>query len=318
MPTAISQRRRGLFGTAGDKTPCIAASTANLTLSGEQTVDGISLVEVSSDRCLVKDQTTASENGIYVVATGTWQRAEDWDGRDDVVEGTMVGVNRGTANADTYWKITTTGTITIGTTSVTIARTNFHVYSEVNTMSALLTASTSNGVVIMLGFHTKGDGGGGEFFWDSSANKNTHNGGTIIDPTNAADLATWDASAKTTWFTAGSGTGCWKRVDPRIIANSFGAKGDGTEDDASAWRQTVASLPSIGGTAFGIPGNTYLMEADQPDPYQGGTNATVVIKDKDNIHIDLTGCIIKQTGLTSSPDSSIASILCQVSYISRP
>ena len=123
MPTAISQRRRGLFGTAGLKSPCLAASTANLTLSGEQTVDGIALVAVSRDqliqnRCLVKDQTDGSENGIYVVSTGTWQRAEDFDGVDDIVEGTMVWVNRGTANADTQWRVSNIGVITIGTTTI--------------------------------------------------------------------------------------------------------------------------------------------------------------------------------------------------------
>jgi len=120
MATATSTRRRGLTGTAGNKTPCIAGSTANLTLSAEQTVDGIALV--ADDRVLCKDQTDGIENGIYVVATGAWQRAVDWDGAGDVVEGTMVRVNRGTTNSDTYWRISTTGTITIGTTDVTMVQ----------------------------------------------------------------------------------------------------------------------------------------------------------------------------------------------------
>ena len=54
-----------------------AASTANLTLSGTQTVDGIALV--AGDRILAKDQTTTSANGIYVVAAGAWARALDQD-----------------------------------------------------------------------------------------------------------------------------------------------------------------------------------------------------------------------------------------------
>ena len=106
----------------GLKSPCIVASTANLTLSGTQTIDGIALV--AGDRVLVKDQTTASENGIYAVNTSTWAREPDWDGVIpvvDVVEGTLVPVSRGTANADTIWKVTNTGAITIGTTSVTLA-----------------------------------------------------------------------------------------------------------------------------------------------------------------------------------------------------
>jgi hypothetical protein len=52
-----------------------AASTANLTLSGEQTIDGVSVV--AGNRVLVKDQSTASQNGIYVAAAGSWARAAD-------------------------------------------------------------------------------------------------------------------------------------------------------------------------------------------------------------------------------------------------
>lgn len=52
-----------------------AATTANITLSGEQTIDGVSLV--AGDRVLVKNQSTASQNGIYVVAAGSWARASD-------------------------------------------------------------------------------------------------------------------------------------------------------------------------------------------------------------------------------------------------
>lgn len=54
-----------------------AATTANITLSGAQTIDGIALV--AGDRCLVKNQTTTSQNGIYVVAASTWSRATDMD-----------------------------------------------------------------------------------------------------------------------------------------------------------------------------------------------------------------------------------------------
>jgi len=52
-----------------------AASTANLTLSGEQTIDGVSVV--AGNRVLVKDQSTASQNGIYVASASSWSRATD-------------------------------------------------------------------------------------------------------------------------------------------------------------------------------------------------------------------------------------------------
>ena len=121
MASVSTDRRRGINSSAAIKAPCIAASTGNLTLSAEQTVDGIALV--AGDRCFAKDQTDTTEIGIYVVASSTWARAVDFDGTYDVVEGTIVPVSRGTVNSDTYWKISNTGTITIGTTSLTVAAT---------------------------------------------------------------------------------------------------------------------------------------------------------------------------------------------------
>jgi hypothetical protein len=99
----------------------VAASTGNLTLEAEQTVDGIALVD--GDRVFAKDQTDTTEIGIYIVSTGTWTRAPDWDGTIDVGEGTMIPVSRGPTNGDTYWKITNTGTITVGTTAITLQAT---------------------------------------------------------------------------------------------------------------------------------------------------------------------------------------------------
>ena len=66
------------------KQPVRVATTANVTLSGEQTIDG---VLTSVDRILVKDQTTGSENGIYVTAAGAWARAADADTDAEVIAG---------------------------------------------------------------------------------------------------------------------------------------------------------------------------------------------------------------------------------------
>lgn len=117
---AQTDRTTGLKGNVGMKIPVRAASTANLTLSGEQTVDGVALV--TGDRILVKDQTTASENGIYVVDTGSWSRSKDFNGAFDAVKGTIIHVNEGTSNVGSFWELTTTDGFTIGTTSLTFAR----------------------------------------------------------------------------------------------------------------------------------------------------------------------------------------------------
>lgn len=93
-----------------------AATTANLTLSGAQTIDGVSLV--AGDRVLVKDQTTASANGIYVVATGAWSRATDLDEGAEFTNGVAVTVEQGTANGDKAFVMSTDGAITVGTTAI--------------------------------------------------------------------------------------------------------------------------------------------------------------------------------------------------------
>jgi len=93
-----------------------AASTANLTLSGTQTVDGVALV--ANDRILVKDQTTQSANGIYVVAAGAWTRTTDADTWNELVSA-YVFVEQGTVQADSGWVCTVDQGGTLGTTNVT-------------------------------------------------------------------------------------------------------------------------------------------------------------------------------------------------------
>jgi hypothetical protein len=116
MPT---DRLSGLNGESAIKVPCRACSTSNITLSAEQTIDGIAIVD--ADRVLVTGQTTTSENGIYTASTGVWSRSADWNGVKDVVTGTLTYVHSGTSNSG-YWYVATTGTITVGTTSTTISR----------------------------------------------------------------------------------------------------------------------------------------------------------------------------------------------------
>lgn len=93
-----------------------AASTANLSLTGTQTVDGVALI--ANDRILVKDQTTGGQNGIYVVAAGAWARATDNDTAAEMV-GAVVPVEEGTVNADKIFLQTVNAPITLGTTTTT-------------------------------------------------------------------------------------------------------------------------------------------------------------------------------------------------------
>ncbi len=85
------------------------ATTANVTLSGLQTIDGVTLV--ANNRVLVKSQSVGTENMIYVVGSGAWSWL-DWAYSPN----SFVFVEEGTVNADTGWMLTNNGTISPGST----------------------------------------------------------------------------------------------------------------------------------------------------------------------------------------------------------
>lgn len=101
------------------KASAVVATTANITLSGTQTIDGIALV--AGDRVLVKNQTTASANGIYVVAAGAWTRSTDADTWAKLVSA-FVFIEKGTVGADTGWVSTVDAGGTLGSTAVTFSQ----------------------------------------------------------------------------------------------------------------------------------------------------------------------------------------------------
>lgn len=92
------------------------STTEEITLSGEQTVDGIALS--AGDRVLVKNQdSNPEENGIYVVSATAWSRSSDGDA-GDLDAGAFVFVEEGTSYADTGWILATDNPITVGTTEL--------------------------------------------------------------------------------------------------------------------------------------------------------------------------------------------------------
>ena len=102
------------------KDSVMAATTANVTLSGTQTIDGISLV--AGNRVLVKNQSNGYENGIYVVASGAWARSTDANASVDVTPGMFTFVEQGTTNGDNGFTLTTDATINLGTTNLTFTQ----------------------------------------------------------------------------------------------------------------------------------------------------------------------------------------------------
>jgi len=97
----------------------VATVGTSLTLSGEQTIDGVT---TTTDRILVKDQSTASQNGIYVTATGAWARATDADANAEVTSGLYTFITEGTTLGGQGFVLTTDDPITVGTTNLTFSQ----------------------------------------------------------------------------------------------------------------------------------------------------------------------------------------------------
>jgi len=101
------------------KGSCVAATTTNITLSGLQTIDGISVV--AGDRVLVKNQTTQSQNGIYVASASAWARSTDANTWNELVSA-FTFVEQGSTQSDSGWVCTVNKGGTLGTTAVTWAQ----------------------------------------------------------------------------------------------------------------------------------------------------------------------------------------------------
>jgi hypothetical protein len=118
-------RINGLLGNLGMKTPVCCMTTGPITLSGQQTVDGVALLQPSptnAQRVLVAHQSDATTNGIYLCQGLAWTREPDFDGPQDIVQGSQVFVTGGTANSGTLWKVTTPDPIVIDTSNITFGQ----------------------------------------------------------------------------------------------------------------------------------------------------------------------------------------------------
>jgi len=213
------------------------ATTANIaTLSGLLTVDGVTLV--AGDRVLVKDQSTASQNGIYVAASGAWARATDADStspNSEIKTGMFVYVTDGTENANSGWVVSTTGSITVGTTAITFAQ--FNGLGDVTVTSGQLTKTGNN-----LGLATVSLGAGSNFVKITVDSYGRISGTTAVA---AADL---------------------NAVYGSQTANQFLAAPNGSAGNPSFRAIALADLSAVNRTA-GDTGTGHLL-------YNGTTQAT--------------------------------------------
>jgi hypothetical protein len=148
MTSATTDRLAGFLAASAIKTPCRVATTANITLSATPTIDGVAVV--AGDRVLVKDQTDTTENGIYVVDSGSWTRAKDFDGSKDVVDGTLVYVRAGTANQG-FWYASGTDPIDVDTDAITFTQASSVLATVSAFVQTIFNDSTASDVLTTLG-----------------------------------------------------------------------------------------------------------------------------------------------------------------------
>ena len=119
----VDSARQGLDVKASVRVATTAAINLSTDLEAGDVIDGVTLAE--GDRVLVKNQGTASENGIYVAvasAAGAASRADDANTSAKVTTGMFTFVSEGTVNADNGFVLTTNDTITLGTTGLTFVQ----------------------------------------------------------------------------------------------------------------------------------------------------------------------------------------------------
>jgi hypothetical protein len=216
--TYIDNTRSGLEV----KDSVMVATTANITLSGTQTIDGIAVT--AGQRVLVKDQTTTSQNGIYIVSASAWSRSTDADTAAELNSGVFFFVEKGTVNADNGFVMTQDTAITFGSTAITFAQ--FSGAGQITAGSGLaksgdtLLVNTGTGITVtsdnividtawagQAAITTVGTIGTGT--WNGSVISATY-GGTGIDTSSATGVGivtsgTWTTPAQLTVGFGGTG-----------------------------------------------------------------------------------------------------------------
>ncbi len=229
MATSYTSRI-GSAPEEGIKQPCVVSTQANITLSGEQTIN--SLAVVAGDRVLVRNQTDNTENGIYDVSTGSWARSTDFNAANDLINGNLVP----DAQSGFLYQVSFSGSFSPGTTAITFSLTTTGAEDTVvtNKAAAVLLTPVANTTLFVNGT----DGGLFKGVTGAAAATYSDNGGSYCG----------------TQFipTGGDGSAAWVRVDGGynvglgIQLSWFGAVGDGVADDTSASQAALDLAKSAG------------------------------------------------------------------------
>lgn len=270
----ITDRRYGVLAGVAMKAPCRLATTANITLSGLQSIDGTTTAD--QDRVLVKNQTDTTENGIYVASSDTWSRATDFDSGEEIANGTIVFVTDGSTNSLKLYFLDCDDDITIDTTA--LAFTSFQAVNPGSTTDNAIarydgtSGALQNSVVTiadttgMFGIPVNGgfNFASGDITVTYTANTLTFAGGTFVfpaatfsvAPTAAADDGAALGSASVRWsdlFLAEGGVINWDNGDVTITqsGNSLTIAGGNLVTAAGTTAEPGLQLTS--GTAMTTP-----------------------------------------------------------------
>ena len=214
------------------------ATTAPINLAADledgDILDGVTLV--TGDRVLVKNQSTGSENGIYVVvASGAASRSEDADTNTEVTAGMFTFVEQGTVNADSGWVLTTNQPIVLGSTSLTFVQ--FSGAGQIDAGGGL----TKTGNTLDVG----GTADRITVNSDSVDIASTYVGQSSITTLGTVTSGTWDAT--TIAVTAG-GTGVESFTDNGVVYGngSNGLDVTAAPNEYQVLRGNVSGVPEFG------------------------------------------------------------------------
>jgi hypothetical protein len=241
------------------------ATTANITLSDEQTIDGVLVGD--GDRVLVKNQSTASENGIYVASSeDVWVRADD-AGSGQLSAGTFTFVEEGTVNGDAGFVISTNGAITVGTTG--IVWTQFSGTGQITAGNGI--TKTGAELSVTAGSGITVDGSGVSIASDYAGQSSIDTVGTITSGTwngSTIDVAHGGTGATTlTGYVVGNGTDPLSTVsvipgsdiDGDISGNAANVTGTVAIENGGTGATTAAgALSNLGATTKYAANNTSL------------------------------------------------------------
>jgi len=222
------------------------ATTGNITIASDlnvgDAIDGITLAD--GDRVLVKDQTDASENGIYVAGASP-ARATDFDSDTEVTAGAFTFVEEGSTNADSGFTVSTDGDITVGTTD--IAFTQFSGAGQITAGAGL--TKTGNSFAVNVDDSTL------EINSDALRIKSTYTGQSSITTLGTITTGTWNGS---TIAVANGGTGATSAGDARTnLGLAIGS-------DVQAYDAQLADIAALSPTDGNIiigDGSNFVLES---------------------------------------------------------